>query len=213
MAATNESSATEKLYLLADELRSTAQWGLRFSGNDYDKERYQRVLEASARLTAVLDGKEDFQGVSNRFEDNLNRLTPFAGAEGAVFHEGKLLLIRRADNRLWAVPGGSVEVGETAAQAAQRELKEEAGLDGKPVRLLGVFDSYLWGSQIKAHIFHFVFEMEAENLAMKPGPEALEAGFFGESEIPSLTPGHAQRVPVLFQLWRGEKTVPYIDGV
>ena len=41
----------------------------------------------------------------------------------------QVLLIERADARQWAAPGGMVDPGESAIQAARRELYEEAGLD------------------------------------------------------------------------------------
>ena len=57
-----------------------------------------------------------------------------------VFDEaGRVLLGRRLDNGLWGLPSGHVEVGETAAQAAVREVAEETGLQVQVQRLVGVY--------------------------------------------------------------------------
>ena len=42
-------------------------------------------------------------------------------------HEGKLLWCRHRDRDTWEVPGGHIEAGETAREAAARELQEETG--------------------------------------------------------------------------------------
>jgi 8-oxo-dGTP pyrophosphatase MutT (NUDIX family) len=45
-----------------------------------------------------------------------------------VVWSGSVLVIRRADGQPpWAFPGGKIEPGETAAQAAEREAREETG--------------------------------------------------------------------------------------
>ena len=63
--------------------------------------------------------------------------TPKVAAFGALFDaQGRVLLMQRSDNRLWAMPGGMVEVGETAAQAAEREFWEETGVHVRAERLL-----------------------------------------------------------------------------
>ena len=68
--------------------------------------------------------------------------TPKVAAFGAVFDgQGRVLLMQRSDNRLWAMPGGMVEVGETAAQAAEREFWEETGVHVRAERLLGIYDN------------------------------------------------------------------------
>jgi 8-oxo-dGTP diphosphatase len=57
-----------------------------------------------------------------------------------VVTAGRLLLIRRATQEgdlLWALPGGSIEAGETASQAAVREAMEETGLSVEAVAELG----------------------------------------------------------------------------
>jgi 8-oxo-dGTP diphosphatase len=57
----------------------------------------------------------------------------------AVLHQGCLLLVRRLDNGVWELPGGRVDVGETAEQAAVRETAEEAGVQVAVTGLAGLF--------------------------------------------------------------------------
>ena len=52
---------------------------------------------------------------------------------------GQILLIKRRDNTLWALPGGGHEAGETIEQTAIREVKEETGLDVQVSSLSGVY--------------------------------------------------------------------------
>jgi ADP-ribose pyrophosphatase YjhB (NUDIX family) len=52
---------------------------------------------------------------------------------------GRVLLIRRADNDLYAIPGGAVEVGETLTQAVRREVVEETGIVIEVTGLVGVY--------------------------------------------------------------------------
>lgn len=52
---------------------------------------------------------------------------------------GKVLLVKQTyGGRLWTMPGGDVEAGESLADAAVREIKEETGLDVRPQGLFGV---------------------------------------------------------------------------
>ncbi|MBL8103104.1 MAG: NUDIX domain-containing protein, partial [Anaerolineales bacterium] len=57
----------------------------------------------------------------------------------AVIHEDKILLTQREDFETWILPSGGVEDGESIAQAAIRETKEETGLDVELTRLVGVY--------------------------------------------------------------------------
>src|SRR5512132_2124452 len=57
----------------------------------------------------------------------------------AVIHNGKILLTKREDFETWILPSGGVEAGESFAQAAIRETKEETGLDVELTRLVGIY--------------------------------------------------------------------------
>jgi ADP-ribose pyrophosphatase YjhB (NUDIX family) len=52
---------------------------------------------------------------------------------------GRLLMIRRTDNDLYAVPGGAQEVGETIAQTVVREVREETGITVYVTGLIGIY--------------------------------------------------------------------------
>lgn len=53
--------------------------------------------------------------------------------------QGRVLLIRRTDNGLWALPGGAQDFGEYIAETAVRETREEAGIDIEVVDVVGIY--------------------------------------------------------------------------
>ena len=63
------------------------------------------------------------------------------GCSAAVFDENheRILLIRRADNGKWAVPGGYMEAGENFSEACVREVYEETGLQVEVNRLISIY--------------------------------------------------------------------------
>jgi len=56
-----------------------------------------------------------------------------------VNDNGDILLIRRTDNANWALPGGAIDIGESAAQAAIRETQEETGITCEITGLVGIY--------------------------------------------------------------------------
>ncbi len=102
---------------------------------------------------------------------------PVLAASVAVFRDGKVLLATRTKppaDRLWSLPGGKVEAGETLEQAALRELEEEVGVTA---RLIG-FNRHveIFGRDAQGAVtHHFVvanFVGEWLSGEPKPGPEA-----------------------------------------
>lgn len=64
------------------------------------------------------------------------------GVCGVLFTEnGRLLLIKRSDNGLWALPGGKMEPGETVAETCCREVKEEVGMKVAIAGILGIYSN------------------------------------------------------------------------
>lgn len=52
---------------------------------------------------------------------------------------GRILMIRRTDNDLYAIPGGALELGETLTQTVQREVMEETGIAVEVTGLIGIY--------------------------------------------------------------------------
>lgn len=63
-----------------------------------------------------------------------DRVLLFVGARAVVRDDtGRVLLIERSDNGLWALPAGAMELGESIADCAIREVWEETGLEATAV--------------------------------------------------------------------------------
>ncbi len=67
-----------------------------------------------------------------------NSLVPAASAV-VVDDEGRVLLHLRADTGNWSIPGGGMEPGESLSECIVREVREETGIDVRPVRVVGVY--------------------------------------------------------------------------
>ena len=210
----------DEVYLVADELRAVANQGLHFVTDGYTRERYRRVLLASARLVAALEQKP-VDETMQVYTGNLAHMSPPSGVDVAVFRGAELLLIQRRDNGLWALPGGFVEVGETLAEAAAREFREETGAEARIRALLAILDSRIWRSSVKFQLYHHIFLGEIGDVVLPTlntggegsTAETLAAAFFSEDALPKLHAGHVNWIPLLFKLHRGELEPPYLDGV
>lgn len=196
----------QTLYLIADEMRGMASLTKHFSQNIYEQERAERLMNLAAQL-AALAGDAPLELVQETFlAEPWLRVSPAIGVDAAVFDEDdRILLIQRADNQRWAMPGGLAEIGQTLPEAVLRELWEEAGLRGTVKRVMGIFDGKKWGTQARVHLVHVVFQVECRGLSPSPGTEALQARFFSADDLPTdMNAGHDRRVPCCFALRAGD---------
>jgi 8-oxo-dGTP pyrophosphatase MutT (NUDIX family) len=53
--------------------------------------------------------------------------------------DGRILLIHKTDNDLWALPGGGHDKGESIRDTVVREVKEETGYDVEPYTIVGTY--------------------------------------------------------------------------
>jgi len=99
--------------------------------------------------------------------------------------DGRFVLIRRSDSGLWALPGGTLEWGETLRVAIERELLEEAGARLVSLRdVLGVYSDP--SRDPRFHAVTIVVEAKVAPPSHAPDNpvEILEVGMFQEAELP-----------------------------
>lgn len=119
--------------------------------------------------------------------------TPLVGVGAVICGDGKILLIRRANEPgrgLWSIPGGLVEVGERIVDAVKREVKEETGIDVEVGRLIDVIENIVVDEDGRVKFHYILIDFEAkpisEKLEVRPSPEVLEARWFTPEEIKNL---------------------------
>lgn len=108
------------------------------------------------------------------------------GVRGAAIDGDRVFLVRHTYTPGWHMPGGGVEVGETAVAALNRELREEAALElaGTP-ELHGVF--FNGGASRRDHVLVFVARNFRVLEPKRPDREIAEAGFFPLDGLPDGT--------------------------
>lgn len=119
------------------------------------------------------------------------------GCSATIFDQNreKVLLTKRADNGHWCLPGGGMETGESAAEACEREVREETGLKVRVKRLIGVYSNpdqlviYPDGNKV----FFVIMSFEAEVIGGELGlsEETTAFGYYSLQEMESM-PMHGQ---------------------
>jgi ADP-ribose pyrophosphatase len=113
---------------------------------------------------------------------------PRLAVGAVVVHQDRVLLVRRAKapaQGLWAIPGGSVRLGETLRQAAEREILEETGLTVRAGEVVLTFETIRRDPDGRVRFHYVIVDLLAEYLTGEPTPadDAAEARWFSADQI------------------------------
>ena len=103
--------------------------------------------------------------------------------------QGRILLIRRSDNGLWAVPAGGMELGDSVRQCAIREVYEETGLTPTKLAPIAIMsgaestETNQWGHTYQFHITVFLATAWTGELITQTD-ETTDAGWFHPDQLP-----------------------------
>jgi len=111
-------------------------------------------------------------------------------AAGIVLdHEGRVLLVRRADNGAWTLPGGIIEPAEQPADAAVREVFEETGVVAVPETLssVTVFQPITYPNGDHVQYLELAFRCRAAGgEARVNDDESVEVGWYALDDLPAM---------------------------
>jgi ADP-ribose pyrophosphatase YjhB (NUDIX family) len=105
-----------------------------------------------------------------------------------IRYKGGIVLVKRKNPPVgWALPGGMLDEGETLEEAAEREAKEETGLDIRIEYQLHTYSDP--GRDSRFHAITTVFVADG-NGALRPGDDAEDAKVFPLEAMPALMFDH-----------------------
>ncbi len=113
---------------------------------------------------------------------------PQVAVGAIVVKDEKILLVKRnkaPHKDLWAIPGGSVELGETLQEAAEREIREEAGLIIKAKEPVYTFDLIERDDRGDVRFHYVIVDLSAEYVSgdLQPSDDALDARWFAAEDL------------------------------
>jgi ADP-ribose pyrophosphatase YjhB (NUDIX family) len=105
--------------------------------------------------------------------------------------EGRILLQRRRDSGNWALPGGTMDIGETFAQSAIREVKEETGFDVRVERIVGIYSDpghvFAYENGEVRQEFNICLACSITGGELAVSSESTDVRFFAFDDVPGLT--------------------------
>jgi|WetSurMetagenome_2_1015567.scaffolds.fasta_scaffold56017_1 ADP-ribose pyrophosphatase YjhB (NUDIX family) len=113
--------------------------------------------------------------------------------------EGKVLLIKRSDNGVWALPAGAQELGESVTDCLRREVREETGLEVTNAEAVSIYTdpkynyTTVYGKTYQN--FTLVFRVdEWRGKLLTQTTESTDARFYPLNALPEITPQHRETI-------------------
>lgn len=175
----------------AQRIQAIAQTGLTYTKDGYDIERYEELREISIEMMREQTG-EPYPVVKELFASEKGYPTPKVDVRGVVFQDGKILMVREKADGKWTLPGGWADIGYTPKEVAVKEIREEAGLDVRAVKLLAVLDKKCHPHPPEPYYIYKLFILcEQTGGSPEAGLETSDVAYFGENELPELSRNRA----------------------
>jgi len=206
---------TRDLARWSEALSAIARTGMGFTQSLYERERYEEVLKVAADIKAAADDALEVRRETDHFiqewmesigEGVPGYVTPKVAVGAVVGNDrGEILLVQRADSKVWLYPTGWADIGYSPAEVAVKEVEEETGIHCVPIKVLAVVDGMRMGFT-RFGMYMLVFHCRAIGGELNGHPlETAGVGWFAEDALPLRTAGVDWWGPRAFAAIRGEK--------
>lgn len=170
----------------AREIFSLSQAGLTYSRNEFDIDRYKRLLEIAGEMIESQSALSK-ETVLESFSMQAGYTTPKIDVRGAVVQDNKILLIQERMDGRWAMPGGWADLGNAPASVAEREVWEESGYRVKAEKVIAVIDANRIEPMEFYHAFKIIFLCSLIDGEPQTSHETLAVDFFDLDHLPPLS--------------------------
>lgn len=172
---------------VAKKIQALAQSGLAYSNNKYDIERYEELRNMSIDIMSRYTDME-YEHIRSLFANETGYQTPKVDVRAVVFKDGKILMVKEQVDGCWSLPGGWADIGYSPGEVAVKEVREEAGLEVLPVRLLAVLDKkYYLHPPSPYHTYKIFILCRIVGGEMCSGMETSAVDFFDRHALPPLS--------------------------
>jgi ADP-ribose pyrophosphatase len=135
--------------------------------------------------------RDNSMGMLDVTRGNLYPDRPRVAVGAVVFKDERILLVQRGKppaEGTWAIPGGSVEIGESLQQAAQREILEETGVRIRAREPVFTFDMIETDADGSVRFHYVVVDVMADYLegTLRPAGDAADARWVSAGELSRL---------------------------
>jgi ADP-ribose pyrophosphatase YjhB (NUDIX family) len=171
----------------ADALQTIASAGLTYSRDPFDRDRFEQVRAIAAEILASHTDLA-LPAAAERLRAEPGYATPKVDVRAVVLDGEGVLLVREVSDGRWSVPGGWADVGESPAEVAAREVREETGLEVRVRRLLAVLDKrkHPHPPQV-SHVYKLFFLCEVTGGALRTSFETPAVAWFPRGALPPLS--------------------------
>jgi len=198
----------------AKQLQALSQNGLTYAKDPFDRERYEQIRHIAAEMLAEKTCAKT-EDVLDLFSREKDYATPKVDVRGAVFKDGKILLVKERSDGKWSLPGGWADVTESPSESVEREVWEESGFHVKAKRLAAVYDrdKHPHKPLMHYHIYKLFFICEITGGQAATSSETEQVAFFEENDLPelSITKILPEQIAKMFEYYRQVDLPAYFD--
>lgn len=170
----------------AREIHALGQSGLAFCGNEFDRQRYERLVELAAEIVQDHTGLPKAV-VMQGFSAEVGYAAAKIDVRGAVVRDGRILLVQERSDGRWCMPGGWADITDKPSAMVAREVWEESGFEVVTRKVIGVFDANRKEPLDFYHAYKIVFLCEITGGQATPSLETTAVDFFDFDELPPLS--------------------------
>lgn len=188
-------------------IQAIAQAGITYAENGYDIERYEELRNISLEMMKSLTDVS-IEKLTALFANETGYQTPKVDIRAVIFNNDKILMVKENHDQCWSLPGGWADVGYSPGEVAIKEVKEEAGLDVVPVKILAILDKKFHPHPPSPyHTYKIFIECSITGGSLQRGMETNDVGYFSFDSIPVLSEERvtSSQIKMLFDLRSNSK--------